>query len=338
MKLFRVFIITAVMFTALSQLILAADSLNYVCLTPLIKKYGLRHEREPLTGRETFSGNGYRLILCPGMSTMMVNNKLTILKQQTKLINGAIALPASDINKIEALFKVSEENLSKRLSPLKKIVIDPGHGGKFRGTQGRNGLREKDVVLDIGLKLRTLLQVRGIKVVMTRETDRHLAVNLNRDLDRRVAIANREQPDLFISIHANWCRKPSVHGFEIYYSPNKAVSKHTKLGHQKTGSYTSLSREVNRVLAYALRDEYKKQTLDLAKEIQKEFYHRSNNRGIRKAGFRVIKKTECPSVLVEIEYMSNKKQCRKLGQKAYRQQIAEELSRAILKFGDKKKR
>ncbi len=313
----------------------AAERISYVTFAPLIEKYGLRHERESLTGRELFSGNGYQVVLCNGMSTMVVNDKLIVLKQRVKSIKGMVAVSEHDMVRLERILKKTHDSSVASCLPIKKVVIDPGHGGKFRGTRGRNGLTEKQVVLDIALKLRDLLKAKGIKVIMTRETDQHLASNLNEDLNRRVAIANREHPDLFISIHANWFKKPSVRGFEIYYSNNKPAPNYRQLMKSKMGSNGPLSSDIAKVLAYALKDEYKKQTLDLAKEIQKSFKPLTLDRGIREKSFRVIKGTQCPSILLEVEYMSNKEGCQDLGRDSYRARVSEKICQGILNFGRK---
>jgi len=205
----------------------------------------------------------------------------------------------------DGLLKEPAVSSGKSFSYIKKVVIDPGHGGCFRGTRGSNDLLEKDIVLDIGLKLKGILEARGIKVVMTRETDRQLSSNLNKDLDRRAAVANMERPDLFISIHANYCEDESVRGFEIYYSNHKPASN------------------------------CKKQTIDLANEVKKSLDSLIKDRGVRAKDFRVIKKAECPAILVEVEYLSNKSACQDLSKESYRLDIAKKLLDAILNFGRK---
>lgn len=313
----------------------ASEQNNYILLTPLIEKYDLRHEKETLTGRESFSGNGYQVVLCPGMATMLVNDKLIILKERAKSINGTIALAKPDEAKLETLLKHSTPSNYNPETTIKKVVIDPGHGGEYRGCRATNGLLEKNLVLDIGLKLRDLLEAKGIKVVMTREKDQQLSPNLNEDLNQRAAIANREQPDLFLSIHANWCKDTKVRGFEVYYCDRKPKVDYRKLNPANFGSITSSNSDVAKVLATTLNGEYKKQTLDLSKEIQKSFKSLTENRGIRDRNFRVIKQTECPAILVEIEYLSNKEASQELSQDNYRNQMAEKLCQAIINFGQK---
>src|SRR3989339_161738 len=199
----------------------ADTKVSYVTLNQLAQKYNLKHEKDDLTGREMFSGNGYNLIASRGMTSIMVNNKFTVLEQKLKSINGQLALSTGDFSKIETIMtEPHRKDISARTKGvIRKVVIDPGHGGDFRGCKGRNGLCEKDVNLDVSKRLRDLLENNGIKVTLTRTTDRPLSANLNEDLNSRVDVANREQPDLFISIHCNWSNNSDVRGFEIFYSP-----------------------------------------------------------------------------------------------------------------------
>lgn len=313
----------------------ASERVNYIHLKQLTEKYVLQHERDPVTGREVFLGNGTEIVICSSMFTMLINGRLTTLFYRSRTIKGEIAVSSIDSRKIESLLKESTGNHDNHRYRIKKVVIDPGHGGKFGGARGRNGVLEKNIVLDIALKLRIVLQKKGIKAVMTRTRDVHLSPHLNEDLNRRVAIANREQPDLFISIHANWTANSSARGFEIYYHNNKPVS-HSKIRLDRLGVKPTVNRATQNILNHALCDEYQKETIEFAREIQREFNHLpTNNRGIRKANFRVIKKTECPSVLVEVDFLSNRIACKKLCQDSYRLSLARRLSQAILNYQNK---
>ena len=185
----------------------SADNIpGYITLSRLAQKYNLKHEKDFLTGREVFSGNGYNIIAASGMSTIMVNSKLSILENKLISVNGQLAISQRDYSQMEDIFNRVPE-IKQIIKPVKaklllrKVVIDPGHGGNFRGCKSRDGLKEKDVNLDLAKRLRDLLEDEGVEVVMTRTTDRSLSSNLNEDLSRRVAISNREAPDLFVSIH-----------------------------------------------------------------------------------------------------------------------------------------
>ncbi|MEW6026031.1 MAG: N-acetylmuramoyl-L-alanine amidase [Planctomycetota bacterium] len=312
----------------------AADTkITYVTLSQLAQKYNLKHERDSLTGREVFSGNGYNIVASSGMSGLIVNNKFTVLEQKLKSINGQLAVSRSDFSRVEnILIEPQRKDVSARPNGvIRKIVIDPGHGGDFRGCKGRNGLCEKDVTLDVSRRLRELLEENNIKVVMTRTTDRSLSANLNEDLRARVEVGNREQPDLFISIHANWANDPSVKGFEIYYSPENNVLPAPSARH--IGQDRPDDRQTIKALSHILKDEYSRRTIEIAKAIQKQFNKLpTEDRGVRKANFKVVKYSEFPSILVEMGFLSNKAEAANFKSDSYRQEIAERLRDAIISY------
>lgn len=297
----------------------------YVNLKPTAEKYDLKHERDFVTGREIFSDNGTKLIVCSGMLLTMVNDDVFTLQQRAKIVNGEIAVTAGDLAKIENKIKKAKQQHISKTSGVRKVVIDPGHGGSFAGARA-NGVVEKNITLSISLKLKTILEAREIKVVMTRTTDNHLSPHLDDDLDRRVAVANREQPDLFISVHGNFCDNSSVRGFELYYCPDKPIPT------PKTRA-DKIDTAAQKILGYALREEYLQQTLELASEVEKSFCKLpTENRGIRQANFRVIKKTECPALLVEVDYVSNRTMAKQLCTESYQDVVAERLAQAIFQF------
>jgi len=312
----------------------AADSkITYVTLAQLAHKYNLKHEKDNLTGRETFSGNGYNIIASSGMSGILVNNKFTVLEQKLKSINGQLAISKNDFSKVEnVLIEPHRKDISaKPKGVIRKVVIDPGHGGDFRGCKGRNGLCEKEVNLDVSKRLRELLEEKDIKVVMTRTTDRSLSANLNEDLRSRVEVGNREQPDLFISIHANWSNDPSVKGFEIYYSPENNILP--SLSSRLIGDDRPDDRQTQKALSYILKDEYSRRTIEIARAIQKQFKKLpTEDRGVRKANFKVVKYSEYPSILVEMDFLSNKTAAANLSRDAYRQEVAERIKDAIISY------
>lgn len=333
------YLLTFLIFLLSNSVIYPADqkSIHYINLKPLAEKYELKHERDTLTGRETFSGSGTRLILCAGMMTMMINEQLTLLEGAAKTINGEIAIPADDITKLEGKIKESRAKHVKTEYGIKKIVIDPGHGGNFSGAHGTNGVLEKDINLSIATKLKEFLEAKQIKVIMTRKTDSSLSQNLNEDLDRRVSISNMEQPDLFVSIHSNWSNQSSARGFEIYYCSNKPLpSLKIETNGSNSHETSKIDSSTKKILSYALQEEYQQQAVDISREIQKAFNKLpTNNRGVREADFRVIKKTECPAILVEVDYLSNRTMCKELSDDCYQIKVAQRLAEGLLNYQEK---
>jgi len=314
--------------------LIAADSkITYVTLSQLAQKYNLKHEKDNLTGREVFSGNGYNIIASNGMTSIMVNNKFTVLEQKLKSIKGQLAISKSDFSRVESILTEPhrKEMTVKPKGVIRKVVIDPGHGGDFRGCKGRNGLCEKEVNLDVSKRLRELLEEKDIKVVMTRTTDRSLSANLNEDLNSRVEVGNREQPDLFISIHCNWSNDSSVKGFEVYYSSENSVQP--SLSSRSIGDDKPDDRQTQRALSYILKDEYSRRTIEIAKAIQKQFNKLpTEDRGVRKANFKVVKYSEYPSILVEMGFLSHKAEAANFKRDSYRQEVAELIKDAIISY------
>lgn len=175
-----------------------------------------------------------------------------------------------------------------------KICIDPGHGGRDPGAIGSSGLKEKDVTLSIGLKLREKLQLQGIQVVMTRDRDTALGSSINEDLNNRAAVANNAKVDYFVSIHCN-AAGPSAYGTETFaYKPGG-------------------------------------QGEQLANEIQNQLIHKIGlrNRGVKFANYAVLRNTNMPAILVETAFISNHAEERLLADDAWRDRFAEAIAVGI---------
>jgi N-acetylmuramoyl-L-alanine amidase len=190
-----------------------------------------------------------------------------------------------------------------RASALRRIVIDAGHGGYDDGAVGPQGLTEKDIVLDVALRLRALILLRlETEVLLTREGDRYIA------LQDRTAIANREDADLFLSIHANSSPHEDAAGTETYFlNPS---------GH----AGNSESRRV-------------------AETIQRSIFglaaisnSTARNRGAKRAPFMVLTHAEMPSILAEIGFLSNPADEFNLSLPEYRQRIAEALFEGLREY------
>jgi N-acetylmuramoyl-L-alanine amidase len=186
-------------------------------------------------------------------------------------------------------------SVSEKLTYLlgKVIVLDPGHGGHDPGAIG-NGLEEKEVVLNVGLRVEKKLQSSGAIVVMTRKNDTFLT------LDERAQIGNNSNASTFVSIHTNSFSTSSPNGSETYWSSNY---------------YGANSKE-------------------LATEIQKELVKKlgTTDRGVKEAGFYVIKYTKIPSVLVELGFISNKSDAVKLASSTYRDKAADAIVQGLINY------
>jgi len=236
----------------------------------------------------------------------------------------------------EALPTASGDRSLIRALGLKigRIVIDPGHGGHDAGTIGPNGLEEKDLVLDVGRRLGRLLETRlGADVVYTRNDDTFVP------LETRTAIANQEQADLFVSIHANSSRDPDARGVETYYlnftSSREALDVAARENAVSEESIHELQDLVKKIALREKIDESREFATDVQRSLHSGLAAKSpgiRNRGVKKAPFIVLIGANMPSILAEISFVSNPGDERRLGTADYRQRIAESLYRGIAKY------
>lgn len=227
---------------------------------------------------------------------------------------------------------------------LMVVVIDPGHGGKDPGAMNK-GIREKDVVLGIGLKLGKLLNENypDIKVVFTRSTDVFVP------LIERSRIANKSKADLFISIHANHCGTPATRGTETFVlglhrsADNLEVAKKENsvilLEDDYTENYEGFDPNLSEsyIMFELVQDIYMDQSLSFADAIQNQFKSRlpTENRGVKQAGFLVLRQSSMPSVLIEAGFLSNQAEANFLRSDEGQQNIATSVLEAFRKFRPK---
>ena len=221
--------------------------------------------------------------------------------------------------------------LRRRVSKM-RIVVDAGHGGRDWGTVGRDGLLEKDLVLEIGQRLGKLLDGRlGMDVIYTRQDDSYIP------LDERASIANQAHADLFISVHANYSDLPSARGAETYYTNffmvpgSKDVDMQPDAGGARNAATASLSP--------ADLQERVEQSLRLAESVQRSLYGILSaqnpglrDRGIKEASFVVLTETAMPGILAEVSFVSSPTDERKLRNDGYREQVAEALYKGIARY------
>ena len=215
-----------------------------------------------------------------------------------------------------------------------RIVVDAGHGGHDMGTTGPGGLLEKDLTLDVALRLGKLLETKlGAEVVYTRDDDSFVP------LETRTAIANQNQADLFISIHANSSKEASARGVETYYLNFTSSTDALEVAARENAvSEKSIHELQDLVKKIALKEKIG-ESHEFAADVQKSLWGglgaktpALRNRGVKKAPFIVLIGANMPSVLVEISFLSNPIDERKLKQAEYRQRIAEYLYRGITHY------
>jgi N-acetylmuramoyl-L-alanine amidase len=212
-----------------------------------------------------------------------------------------------------------------------RIVVDAGHGGHDTGTIGPTGLMEKDLVLDVASRLGKLLESRlGAEVVYTRDDDTFVP------LETRTAIANREEADLFISVHANSSRDAAARGVETYYlNFTTSADALDVAARENAVSDTSIHELQDLVKKIALKEKIE-ESREFASDVQRSLRTGLSargasirDRGVKKAPFIVLIGANMPSILAEISFLSNPADERRLKTPAYRQRIAEALYRGV---------
>lgn len=220
-----------------------------------------------------------------------------------------------------------------------KVVLDPGHGGKDPGAIGVGGIAEKDVVLAIALRLKARLEAAGFDVVLTRSSDVFIP------LEERTALANTEQADLFVSIHANASPNPALSGVETYYLNNTNDRATIRLAEMEnglrsmTGAGTPRGRDVSLILSDMIQSYKIQESVTLAKDVQHAVVGaldahgtRVDDLGVKRGPFYVLVGAGMPCVLVEVSFLTNHQEGRRLAQAGYQAAIAEGLLRGIDRF------
>lgn len=215
-----------------------------------------------------------------------------------------------------------------------KIVIDPGHGGHDTGTIGPNGLLEKDLVLDVGKRLGKLLETRlGADVVFTRSDDTFIP------LETRTSIANQEQADLFVSVHANSSHDPDARGVETYYLNFTSSPEALEVAARENAASDKSIHELQDLVKKIALKEKVEESHEFASDVQQSLHAGLSakipgvrDRGVKKAPFVVLIGANMPSILAEISFLSNPGDERRLKTPEYRQRIAESLYRGISRY------
>jgi N-acetylmuramoyl-L-alanine amidase len=217
---------------------------------------------------------------------------------------------------------------------INRIVVDAGHGGHDSGTLGPDGIQEKDVVLDVALRLGQLLKQRlGADVIYTRDDDTFIP------LETRTAIANKAQADLFISVHGNSSPDRSARGVETYYLNFTTSADALEVAARENAvSDQSIHQLSDLVKKIALQDKIN-ESREFAADVEQSLYsglEEGNpglkDRGVKKAPFVVLIGANMPSILAEISFLTNPSDAQELRDGKYRERIAESLYRGVARY------
>jgi N-acetylmuramoyl-L-alanine amidase len=309
---------------------------SYMPLISLCEQRGINWEYDTFTRAINLSKEFHSINLKVGETLIIVDGRPQDLANPVDMYQGTVVVPLKFKERyLDTLFKEIKPTYAgfpHVPSRLKNIVIDAGHGGSDPGAIGKTGLREKNINLDIAKRLSKLLRDQGVRVLMTRSSDRFIS------LSRRVDIANDSQAELFISIHSNANRVKGLKGLEVYYvSPNlsdsrRALSAAKNLRLNLDNSYlASDSLNLKATLWDMIYASSRAESITLARDICRSIDHELETKvlGVKGANFYVLKGVTMPAVLIEIGFLSNPKEEVLLKNSYYRQQITEAIAAGI---------
>ena len=219
---------------------------------------------------------------------------------------------------------------------IRKIVLDPGHGGRDPGAIGVGGIAEKDIVLSVAQKLaKKLTKEMGIEVVLTRKNDSFVR------LENRTAIANAEDADLFLSLHMNASTSGDAKGLETYYLDNSSDEASLRLAARENGTSRKNVSDLQFILSDMTQNMKLEDSISLAHRLHGSLVDSMSKKlgavkdlGVKKALFYVLVGARMPSVLVEMFFITNKIEGQAMSRESYQDAIVEALYDGIQKYGE----
>lgn len=317
--------------------VLRINGTNYVPLLSVCETMGINWDYDTFSRTVSLSQCGRSVNLMLGSSQVFVDGSARDIRYPVDIHEGRIVVPYRFKEEIlDSLFKpgyVAPAQPAVYLGRIRKIIIDPGHGGRDPGAIGRTGLKEKDVCLDIAKRLKTILEAKGIEVILTRPYDKTLV------LSDRSNLANSRDADLFVSIHANANRVKWMNGFEVYHlTSNSDDTQRALLAAKedrpvlKDAVFANDSLSLKATVWDLIYTQNRSESMELARHIcsvVRDTLYVKNIR-VKGANFYVLKSTHMPAILVEVGFLSNYNEEKTLKSPYYRQQLAEAIASGLL--------
>ncbi|MGB3221232.1 MAG: N-acetylmuramoyl-L-alanine amidase [Desulforhopalus sp.] len=259
-------------------------------------------------------------------------SKLVVLRKTPKVAFSSSATETSTEPQPDAFVGAMKLSLAQQLGlGVKKIVIDPGHGGKDPGAIAF-GLKEKDIVLDIAQKLAPVLAKElGCEVLLTRESDVFIS------LEERTAIANSENADLFVSLHVNAHTSANVRGIETYYLNLTADAEAMRVAARENSTSTHQMSDLQDILSDIMKNSKMSESSRLAQQVHNSILAKAKsygfgdirNLGVKQAPFYVLIGAEMPAILIEIAFISNEEDVRNLQNAKFITMLTQEIAYGI---------
>ncbi|MBU1567186.1 MAG: N-acetylmuramoyl-L-alanine amidase [Proteobacteria bacterium] len=257
-------------------------------------------------------------------------NNVVVLRDNKKV--AVTVKPSSEPAKIEAVPEVKPLSLAQQLGlGVKKIVLDPGHGGKDPGAMAF-GLKEKDIVLDVAKRLAPVLKKElGCEVVLTRKDDTFIS------LEERTAIANTNNADLFISLHLNAHTSTKVRGLETYYLNLTTNAEAMRVAARENATSTHQMSELQDILSDIMKNSKIDESSRLAQQVHNTILTEADKRGfadiknlgVKQAPFYVLIGAQMPAILIELAFLSNEKDVDNLKNHAFLEMLTKEIGEGI---------
>ena len=323
------------------------DKIEYFNIYELNKVFHANIMEEFLDQRINISLYNQQIIILLDSALFLSNDKVYNFKYPIKFLDGKYYLPTTFFNELDFVLNHQEFSFKNNKiiakfpydNSIKTIVIDPGHGGKDPGALGYRKTREKDITLIIAKKVKNKMhkELPNVKVLLTRNSDRFVS------LQTRTKFANSKHANLFVSIHCNASKSRKATGTEVYFlstaktTEARAVeSLENSVVFKYEGGKNALKNYDN--LAFILMDmaqnEQLEESSELATILQRSIAKKckNNSRGVKQAGFYVLKGAYMPAVLIETGFISNPKEEKMLNDNKYQNKMAESIVKGIKNF------
>lgn len=321
--------------SALFCLNVSAQSNTWYEAMSLARKIKAEVFYEAFSKSIVFSKDGLTVRVTAASPILIVDDTQIELCTPAKISENKFLISADMARHIENFF--SKSNEAEPLFKVAAILIDPGHGGKDSGAIGsytQNGkkikIKEKDIVLDVGLELQSMLKKTfpDKKIIMTRDTDTYPSLEARVELANSIKLEN-DEAIIYISIHANASFNRKAKGFEVWFLPRDY--KRYDLANDK-----NIANEIKPIVNSMIEEEFTLESILMAKNIlanlNKTIGYASISRGLKEQAWFVIRNSKMPSVLVELGFVTNEEEARLLNDPSYLNKCAVGIYNGIVQF------
>jgi len=307
-------------------------------LTELCSQHGIYWQWDPVSQSARLEYRGAVAEVLVGSSLVIIEGTRVTLSSPVRMERSAVIVPGDFGTKVLGRLRLAADKEARtHIALFRRIVIDAGHGGKDPGAIGLGGVYEKDIVLDISVRLKRILEDRGYSVTMTRDRDEFIS------LKERTQVASWSNADLFVSVHANSSPARHIQGIEVYTA--RHLGFHERAEDQRLTNQQLLfdrltmangSRDVENIVADMLYTKKQEHAKAFAEELAESTSRlaKTANRGEKESRFYVLRNTLIPAVLVEVGFLTNAREAKQLQTSTYRQRIAHGLAESIMEYAN----